>query len=304
MVRRPTRLEFLRLAKIMRWRSWGALGMGMILVAGVGSCGKKDIVGRQVSVESVSLTPVRRFVGTFEATRQREIYSEVDGQVSKLLVKVGDDVAQGDILLELSKGQMEKALAAEKDEQVKKGLQWALNACEVRAPEAGRIAAIQVNPGTTVGGEWGALDKVALITLLPADAPIELRMAVPLAYADGLEVGTRLKIDVRAKDIEPMEGSVASVTPREKDILCVIDWPAQDSWRPEPGWSARIDWPSSPRPEMPVVPVEALVKKDGWIVKVVKQGSVSEVEVVLGQGDGNRVEVTEGLKPGDVVLCP
>jgi RND family efflux transporter MFP subunit len=68
----------------------------------------------------------------------------------------------------------------------------------------------------------------------------------------------------------------------------------------KPGMFTRVEMTTLQRPNVPVVPVEALVKEGTeTFVFVINDGKAAKNPVTAGISDGVRTEIVSGLKAGD-----
>ena len=143
------------------------------------------------------------------------------------------------------------------------------------------------------------------IAVLVQVHPLRLRLAVPEREAAGVKVGQR--VDLTAEG-EPgrHEGRVARISPSisedNRTLMVEAEVPNADG-RLRPGSFARAEIVVQAADQAVLVPASSIVSFAG-IDKVigVEGGKAVEKRVKTGRHAGDRVEIVEGVKPGDAVV--
>ena len=134
--------------------------------------------------------------------------------------------------------------------------------------------------------------------------PLRLQLAVPERSATSLQVGQVVRVTVEG-DANAYEGRVSRVSPAIEEGTRTLPIEAEvpnQSGRLRPGTFAKADIVTANDPAI-VIPQDALVMFAG-IEKVllVKDGKAHEQRVRTGLRVGDRVELIEGVSPGDVII--
>ena len=86
----------------MRMKKWLAISLALCLALPLAGCGSKDTAVYVQSVERLAslggIAPGDRFLGIVVSENVTEIKKDSDKTVKELLVKAGDDVAEGQAL--------------------------------------------------------------------------------------------------------------------------------------------------------------------------------------------------------------
>ena len=134
--------------------------------------------------------------------------------------------------------------------------------------------------------------------------PLRLQLAVPERAAANVRVGQVVRVTVEG-DAEAYRGRVARLSPAITEgnrTLAIEAEVPNEAGRLRPGMFARADIVTDEALSI-VVPHAALVVFAGVEkVLVVKDNKVIEQRVRSGRRVGDRVEILEGVAPGDVVI--
>ena len=115
-----TRARLVRLSKIMLFVGYAVLATVLLSGCGTGNStpivvGEKALVVDVEPAEAAGGYTIRReFIGRVEATRQSQVGFELPGQLNRLAVDEGDEVAKGDLLAQLDTARLEARLAEAK----------------------------------------------------------------------------------------------------------------------------------------------------------------------------------------------
>jgi RND family efflux transporter MFP subunit len=236
-----------------------------------------------------------------EARRQRErVATFVDRGISAKA-----DLEAADAALEIADGRHQDALEEVRNRQAvlaQRRSELALARQQVddatlRSPIDGVIRERLV-----FAGEYRAAGT-PIVTVV-RQHPLRLQLAVPERASINLRVGQPVRVSVEG-DPNSYEGRVSRVSPAIEEGTRTLPIEAEipnQAGRLRPGTFARADIVTSNDPAI-VVPEEAIVMFAG-IEKVllVKDGKAQEQRVRTGLRVGDRVELIEGVSPGDVVI--
>lgn len=138
-------------------------------------------------------------------------------------------------------------------------------------------------------------------------ATLKVDFRLPELYLSRLQPGQVLEVTSDAIPGERFDARVAAIDPlvdaQARSIVMRATLP-NEGLRLRPGMFARVRLILRQREDVAVIPEEALVPAPGnvqFVYKVVA-GRAQRVEVATGARYGARVEIAEGLAPGDVIV--
>jgi membrane fusion protein (multidrug efflux system) len=287
-------------------------------------------------VEPADIADRFEAVGTLEAGESMIVVSEIDGIVVEMPFREGSAVAKGAVLARLDDVQLraeaERAAAVRdqarvRHERIKSVVEQSAGApqdlddaaaelkvaeanlavAETRADKArivapwdGLVGARRVSPGAFVraGQE---------ITELAQVRQMKVRFSAPERYLATLQRGAPVRISTPAFPGEEIEGAIDVVEPvLDPDLRTarIVARFANPGNRLRPGMSANVSAVLTQRAQALTVPSEAVYfEGDQALVLVVGPDStVAPAPVTLGLRMPDRVEVTQGLSAGQVVV--
>jgi membrane fusion protein (multidrug efflux system) len=174
-----------------------------------------------------------------------------------------------------------------------------LDKTRIRAPFGGIVGLRQVSIGDYV------TEGQDLVNLEDVD-PVKVDFRVPELFLSGLARGQELVIAVDAYPGRPFKGMVYALDPRVdaagRSVAVRAQVPNPDDAL-RPGLFARVTLILSIRKEAITVPEQAVVPRgdDRYVFRVV-DGTATLTKVTLGQRRKGRVEIIDGLQPGDMVV--
>jgi len=136
--------------------------------------------------------------------------------------------------------------------------------------------------------------------------PIKVEFRVPERFLSGLARGQGLRVTVDAFPGRAFEGEVYALDPRVdtagRSVAIRARVPNSDRVL-RPGLFARVNLAIESRKNALIVPEQAIVPRgdERFVFKVV-DGKAVMTKVILGQRRTGRVEIVDGLEPGDVVV--
>jgi multidrug efflux pump subunit AcrA (membrane-fusion protein) len=169
----------------------------------------------------------------------------------------------------------------------------------IRAPFDGFVSRRLVSPGDYVAV------KTPVASLVTVD-PLKLTAEVPERLAPWVKIGQEFEFVVDAYPGETLHGTIARVSPavntQSRAFPLEGRVPNRDG-RLKPGTFARVRLTSDRVDRIVTVPSTALQYRYGVNrVFVVNGDRVAGREITIGERFGDRVEVTEGVKAGDVIV--
>lgn len=169
----------------------------------------------------------------------------------------------------------------------------------IKAPVSGIISSKQIQPGEMcqAGATLGAvvnIDRVKVVINVPEEDINKLK--------DGQEatvnvdaLGNEGRIKSKISIVSPASGA-------SRLFQVKIEMENKDH-RLKPGMFANVNVVRGIKENVITIPKDAvLIKKHGNVVYVVKEGKAEERLVKVGVTNGDRVEITEGLKEGETVV--
>jgi membrane fusion protein (multidrug efflux system) len=183
-----------------------------------------------------------------------------------------------------------------------KALQALLAYLKITAPFAGVVTDRLVHPGAFVGPGGG---DPALLVLQQVS---RLRVVIPVPEEDvgGIATGARMDFTVPAFPRRNYSGAVARISrvldPKTRTMPVELDVVNRDGTL-APGMYPSVKWPlKSPTPEL-FVPKSSVVTTTERTFVIRDHGGVAQwVDVKKGSTEGDLVQVTGNLKPGDRVI--
>jgi RND family efflux transporter MFP subunit len=254
----------------------------------------------KVDIEQTSLVRQAR-AGLTEARRQRErIATFVDRGISAKA-----DLEAADSALEIADGRHQDALEEVRNRQAVLAQRRSeiaiarqqLDDTMLRSPIDG-----VVRERSVFAGEYRSAGTPVLTVV--KQHPLRLQLSVPERSSSTVRVGQRVIVTVEG-DGTAHEGRVSRVSPSILEGTRTLPIEAEvpnTAGRLRPGTFAKADIVTADNPAL-VVPLSALVVFAGVEkVLVVKDGKAHEQRVRTGLRVGDRVELLDGVAPGDVVI--
>ena len=273
-------------------------------------------------------------LGTARASESIDVTAKVSNLVTAIRFTEGQQVRKGDVLVELDGAQARADLAVadaalkESASQLKRSRElyetkvlsdqqieqiestYSANLARVaaarsrladtviRAPFNGRVGLRRVSVGSLVA-------PGAVITTLDDTSTIKLDFTVPESAVAAMRPGLTLEATSVAYPGQVFEGKVASVDsrvdPNTRSVIVRAIIP-NAAGQLKPGMFMNVRLARGAADEL-VVPEEALVPEQGDVfVYVVQDGKVSKRKIQTGQRRVGSVQVTDGLKPGELVV--
>jgi RND family efflux transporter MFP subunit len=171
----------------------------------------------------------------------------------------------------------------------------------VKAPFAGVVTLRNVDVGALVNTGTTMLFRVA------QTATLRVYVNVPQTNANSIRAGQRAQLTVANLPGRHFEGTVArtanSLDPNSRTMLVEVHVPNPDGAL-FPGMYAQVDL-SSPRANPPItVPSDALIMQPGgsMVAVVRKDQTVHLQKIEVGRDYGDRLEVINGLRDGDMII--
>jgi membrane fusion protein (multidrug efflux system) len=169
----------------------------------------------------------------------------------------------------------------------------------IRAPFAGLVGQRRVDVGAFVK------EGETLVTLVDVD-PMKLVFSVPERYLGEVALEQRVQARVASYGEREFPGTVSFIDPQVDPVNRTVTVKAlvpNPEFALRPGQFATVTLHLDVHPGVPVIPEEAVVP-DGerLVVFVVADGVASAREIHTGVRLPGRVEVVDGVRPGEVVV--
>ena len=272
--------------------------------------------------------------GTLLANEDVELSSESSGIVRDIYLTEGAEVKKGDLLIKINdsdlQAQLNRAkfrlnLAEDREGRQKQLLEKGgisqeeydatlnevnvlraevalieaqIDKTEIRAPFSGRLGLKYVSDGSYISPN-------SRITTLQDIDPIKIDFSVPERYAAQVEVGTKVSFHVQGIE----ETMIAEVYAKEPSIntetrtLQVRARSENTDGKLLPGAFADLELTLSTIDDALMVPTISLVPElEGQKAFVVKNGKVEPHSVQTGLRNDTRIQILDGVQPGDTVL--
>lgn len=283
-----------------------------------------------------TITAAWHGTATLEAEAEAEVVARVGGIVETIHVEEGDAVRAGDVLLELDRAELElevararaevdrlaadhaRSVAMRKKELISREahdrIRYTLAAAEaalaqaelqlrhatVRAPITGTVTARHVKLGNLIERHQPVL-HIARFTPLLAVVHVperDLRRLAPGQPAElALDAWPERSFSGRVQRVSPV------VDPETGTARVTIE---VDAGQPElrPGMFARVRVIHDRREQATLIPGEALLTEDGRdaVFVVTGEGLAERRPVRVGYREDGRVEILDGLSPGERVV--
>lgn len=318
-----------------------AIGLGGILWLKKGKEAPSTIQGREpIPVEAVKAragTILRRVptVGKLSAIQSVTLRPEVNGKIAKIFFKEGAKVKEGDPLFKIDDAiykakvkEAEARLAVAREQynravklleknfgtvaardQTLADMQVAqavldeakvnLDYTTIKAPFSGVMGLSSVSVGASVS------PSVELANIVDLD-PINVDFSIPESYLPFVHEGDIVDVTVEDIDILPVEATITAISPEiSAETLQVVlraQMPNTElSYRP--GFFARVLVLAGTIENAVLIPTTAIEREgDEEYVLLVKDNVSIRSPVSTGVQEGNEIEITHGVKEGDLVI--
>jgi len=317
-------------------------GLWMWLLAGcltlcMSSAGVAQQAAARVIVSTVTTQALPYSIealGTARANESVEITSKVSEVVASIHFTEGQAVQAGQVLVELASEEIRAELAvaqanaAESRSQYERGLglsktrtispselqqlQAIMDANEarvkaaqarlanyrIRAPFAGRVGLRRVSPG-------GLVSPGAVITTLDDLSVIKLDFEVPEAVLSSMQRGLVIQARSVAYPDQAFAGTVASIDTRVDPVTRSVAVRAllpNEAGLLKPGMFLHVTVLHSEADALVIAEGALVPVQDRQYVYVVEDGMVRQRQVRIGRRSPGRVEVSEGLRAGEIIV--
>ncbi len=222
--------------------------------------------------------------GEVESQNSVSVFPDKSGKIISTSVMLGSKVKRGDIIAYIDPSQPGETYRQS----------------PVYAPISGSIISTPLRNGTTVSTNT----EIAIIGDI---GNLQVTANIPERYVAVLKTGLKGFISVEAYPDVTFDVTVSRVSPvvdstsRTKQIVLTFDKKDQ---RVNAGMFAKVKLYTQDYGGTVTMPLDSLVtKNDSYFAYVVKKDStVEKREVLIGKKVDGTVQITEGLKDGDIVV--
>ena len=271
---------------------------GLLLIIIIAGCEKEKITQNKEKIEmpvevmraeKSSIEKVISYVGDIKAQEEIVIYSKVPGKLIENKVKEGDKVKKGDVLALIDRDEV--------------GFKF--EEAPVISPIDGIVGRIDLDRGTHIRPVSNMSSGTPVALVVDMDA-MRVRINVIERDFPKIKKGQRAEIRVDAYPGEIFIGEVdfirqvIDIVSRTATVEIDISNPRH---RLKSGMFARVEIVASMHENVLVVPIRAIICREGKEILFVVEGNSAGIrEVKTGLNDGNRVEVVSGLSEGEKVI--
>jgi len=265
------------------------MAIGLFAIAGCGSKNAEAVKEKEVipvkvmKVETKDLEKTLDYVGNIKAKDEAGVYPKVSGKIIEKVKEEGSPVNKGDVIAYIDRDEVG----------------FTFEKAPVESPLTGVVGRINVDIGANV-------EPTTQIAFVVNMEKMEIDLDIPEKYLPFVALGQEAKIAVDAYPDAVFVGKVTLISPvvdletRSAPIEITID---NKDGRLKSGMFADVGLIIEEHKNVPVVLKEALMGKgDNLYVYVVEDHKASMKIVKAGIRYGELVEITEGVKSGDVVV--
>lgn len=241
--------------------------------------------------------------GKMQKNKTESIFASISGKVKDLKVNNGQQVNKGDLLFTIESDDIDKKISRLEKEikQYSEKLNNLSKGHNVYSPIEGTVLKVEVSNEDVVDR------STTLITLANLNG-MEVVINVDELDVLNLKIGQKatLKSDVFKDDTYTGEISNISLEGNSQNGVTTYSVAIRITERKQlmSGMNVSVNIVTEKKDNILTIPIEALIKTaDGYTVNIKDtDGSTKNVKVETGSIDKKSVEVTSGLKEGDIVL--
>lgn len=260
--------------------------------------------------------------GSFSCRESKPVLATASGEVLTLLVKEGDWVSRGQVLLELDGSDLDDQLSSA-DNAVKSAelslenarlsldnAQKALEDYTITAPISGTV----VEKNFKVGDKLDATSSASALAVIYDLSQLEFKLDIDELYIGQIQLGQQVQVTADALPGQTLSGVVDQIGIRGTSTSGVTSYPVTVKLTQAgdllPGMNINADILIEEAQHLLTIPLSAVSR--GNLVLLADAGAPGDpengipagyrqVEVTLGRSDADYVEVISGLSEGDLV---
>ncbi len=304
--------------------------------AGAGAA-KLPIVSAIAAVEG-QISETVELTGSVIATKVARMGSPAEGPVLQCIVREGDEVTAGQVLLTIGRKKAADALvkaaqeALSREQEELKRTQKLVESGAIPAEEL-EVANLRVSKATAelskavesredyqIEAPWDGIVSKVFVTdgyyVAPREHLVEiydpaslvLEFAVPESQASVVYKGMPMEIQLDAYPDEKFRGEVSRIYPelnrQTRTRIAEAKIIGQNTTRLLPGMFARIKLVIETVEKAVLIPDKAVVltPSNVQVVFVVKEQKAEARKVKLGLEQGQMVQIIDGIRPGEMVI--
>ncbi|MFO7823759.1 MAG: efflux RND transporter periplasmic adaptor subunit [Cyclobacterium sp.] len=173
-----------------------------------------------------------------------------------------------------------------------------LNKMVIRAPFDGELGFRQVSEGSVIG-------TTDIISNIVNVDPIKIEFSIPERYANEIKAGSLVYFRANNSS-EEAEGKVYAIEPNVDAATRTLKIRAMSPNKEKkflPGMFVRVRLVLNEIDNAIMIPSESLIPElEGYKVYIANEGKIESRKVTIGQRSDTRVQVLDGLAPGELVL--
>ena len=228
-------------------------------------------------------------VGNIAGQEMVTLMSKVPGKIDNFLVKEGDKVKKGDVLVLIDRDvegmKYEKAL--------------------IKSPIDGMVVKKYLDKGSQVEPSANPMMRIPVIMVANIDT-VKVLANVSEKYLGRLKENAEARVEVDAYPDEVFVGEITRIAPlvdlatRTSEVEIRI---ANREHRLKPGMFARVNIIIEKKENTLLVPIKAVLSENNCRFVFVVDGSIArKKEVKIGMYQKDSVEIIEGLNEGEDVI--
>lgn len=255
--------------------------------------GETVVTGANVeTVFAVNVTPavqgeINDYIevnGDVQATATVDVFADTVGELSRLLVRIGQRVAAGDVIAEVDPS--------------RPGANFTLS--PVRAPIAGTITRLPAQVGSTV-------TQAAPIAQISRTSDLEIVTRVSERFISKIRVGLTALIRLDAFPEQQFAATVTALSPVVDPVTRTLEVTLRlnrADARVRAGMYAEVRIITERKEGIVKVPSDVMLRRFGetFVFVVGDDGIAERRNVNPGIEIDNKLEITEGLEPGELVV--
>lgn len=270
----------------------GAQGAEQGSQAGAGQVATTEVAGENVeTVFAVNVTPavqgeIKNYLevnGDVEAAATIDVFADQIGELKNLRVRVGQWVRQDQVLAEVDPSRPGQNFVAS----------------PVKAPISGTITSLPAREGATI-------TQAQPVAQIARTSELEIIVQIAERFISKVEEGFPAIVRFDAYPDERFDAVVTEtspvVDPMTRTLEVKLRLTSRDS-RIKAGMFAEVRIITEQKDDIVKLPADCLIRRFGqYFVFVVNGDQVERREVNPGIEIDNKVEITEGLEPGELVV--
>ncbi|AZO95873.1 efflux RND transporter periplasmic adaptor subunit [Halocella sp. SP3-1] len=244
--------------------------------------------------------------------------SETRDTVDSIIIKEGDVVKRGDLLIVLDKtkerleylqaeNEYTRAMINGSKNEIKEAeinLKMAeedLEATELKSPITGLVTNIQVEEGDNVSGGTAAVNIID-------NSRYEVEVDIPESDISKIKVGLKAKVSLDALPGQQLFGEVIYIEQEAEEDSGVVTVPVtvlleEGDFDLKPGYSADVEIIIQSVNDKFIIPITAIYNKEGqaYVMKY-EDSKLEEIPVKTGISNGLKIAVESGIEVGDKIM--